>query len=75
MSAADPEHADEERSMDVSHALQRRRTVRAFLPRPVPRSTLGSILDIALQTPSWANTQPWEIYVAGGDVLDRIRAE
>jgi nitroreductase len=60
--------------MDVFEALQRRRTVRAFLDLPVPRDTLETILGAALRTPSWANTQPWEIYVAGGEVLERVRA-
>ena len=60
--------------MDVFEALQRRRTVRAFLDLPVPRETLEAILDAALRTPSWANTQPWEIYVAGGEALERVRA-
>lgn len=59
--------------MDVGDALRARRTVRAFLPRPVPRETLEAILDVALRTPSWANTQPWEVFVAGGDVLERVR--
>jgi nitroreductase len=39
----------------------------------VPRGTLEAILTDALRTPSWANTQPWEIFVAGGDALERIR--
>lgn len=60
--------------MEVGEALRRRRTVRAFLPRAVGRDTLSAILEAALQTPSWADTQPWEIYVAGGEVLERIRA-
>ncbi len=59
--------------MDVTRALERRRTVRAFLAEPVPRETLAAILGAALHTPSWANTQPWEIYVAGGETLERIR--
>ncbi len=59
--------------MQVGDALRARRTVRAFLDRPVPRETLEAILDDALATPSWANTQPWEIFVAGGDVFERIR--
>ena len=59
--------------MDVGDALRARRTVRAFLDRPVPRETLEAILTDALRTPSWANTQPWEIFVAGGDVFERIR--
>jgi nitroreductase len=59
--------------MDVGDALRARRTVRAFLPRPVPRETLETVLADALRTPSWANTQPWEIFVTGGDVFERIR--
>ncbi len=59
--------------MDVGDALWARRTVRAFLDRPVPRETLEAILSDALRTPSWANTQPWEIFVAGGEVFERIR--
>jgi nitroreductase len=59
--------------MDVSTALQNRRTVRAFLDRPVPRTTVEAILADALRAPSWANTQPWEIWVAGGETLERIR--
>jgi nitroreductase len=59
--------------MDVGIALRSRRTVRAFLNRPVARDTLEAILSDALHTPSWANTQPWEIFVAAGEVLERIR--
>lgn len=59
--------------MKVSDALRARRTVRAFLARPVPRATLEAVLGGALRTPSWANTQPWEIFVAGGEVFERIR--
>jgi nitroreductase len=59
--------------MEVHDALRNRRTVRAFLDRPVPRGTLEQILEDALHTPSWANTQPWEVYAAAGEVLEQIR--
>ena len=59
--------------MDVGDALRARRTVRAFLSHPVARETLEAILTDSLRTPSWANTQPWEIFVAGGDVFERVR--
>jgi nitroreductase len=39
----------------------------------VPQETLEAILSAALRTPSWANTQPWEVFVAGGEVFERIR--
>ena len=61
--------------MDVSQALRSRRTCRAYSDRPVPRETLEAILGDALHAPSWGNTQPWEIFVAGGEVLERIRRE
>lgn len=60
--------------MDVTAALRARRTVRAFEARPVPEAALRAILEAALWTPSWANTQPWEVWVASGDKLERIRA-
>jgi len=59
--------------MDVVDALNTRYTVRAFKPDPVDRSTLEEVMEAALMAPSWANTQPWEIYVAGGEALDRLR--
>lgn len=59
--------------MDVTAALKARRTVRAFEARPVPEAALRAILEAALWTPSWANTQPWEIWAVGGDTLERIR--
>jgi nitroreductase len=60
--------------MDVIDALNSRFTVRAFKPEPIDRQTLEKIMEAALKSPSWANTQPWEIYVASGEVLDRLRA-
>ncbi len=59
--------------MDVIEALNTRCTTRAFKSDPIDRSTLDKVLEAALRSPSWANTQPWEIYVAGGEVLNRLR--
>ena len=59
--------------MDVVDALSTRFTVRAFKPDPIDRHTLEKVMEAALRAPSWANTQPWEIYVAGGEVLNRLR--
>jgi nitroreductase len=59
--------------MKVSEALDARYTCRAFKSDPVSKETIVKILGSALRAPSWANTQPWELFVAGGDALDRIR--
>jgi len=59
--------------MNVIDALNSRFTVRAFEPDPVHEGTILKILDAATRAPSSGNTQPWELFVAGGDALDRIR--
>ncbi len=61
--------------MDVIDALNSRFTVRAFKSDPVDRRTLERVMEAALRAPSWANTQPWEVYVAGGEVLNRLRQD
>ncbi|HUI44506.1 MAG TPA: nitroreductase [Nitrospirota bacterium] len=59
--------------MDIIDALNTRFTVRAFKPDPIDHNTLEKVIEAALKAPSWANTQPWEIFVAGGEVLNRLR--
>ncbi len=60
--------------MNVTDALKSRHTVRAFTPEPVDKGTLLEILEAANATPSWANTQPWEVYLAAGEPLQRLRS-
>jgi nitroreductase len=50
----------------VDAAITSRRSVRAFLPTPVPRETLLAILDVAARAPSGTNTQPWKVHVLTG---------
>ncbi len=59
--------------MDVIEALKSRVSIRAFTPQPVSKETVLKIMEAATRAPSWSNTQPWEIYVAGGESLERIR--
>jgi nitroreductase len=59
--------------MNVIEALAKRRSVRAFLPAPVEREKLIAIFEAAARTPSWANSQPWEVFVATGEALARIK--
>jgi nitroreductase len=60
--------------MDISEAIDRRKSIRAFKPDPIPMDTLKGILQAAIRAPSWANTQPWEFAVAAGEPLEAIRA-
>lgn len=57
----------------VQQVLKDRMTTRAFLPGPVSRDEVLKIIEPALAAPSWANTQPWEVFVAAGEPLERIR--
>ncbi len=60
--------------MNVSQALRSRYTCRAFKPDPPDRDTILAILEAASHAPSWANTQPWEIFVGGGKELEELRS-
>ena len=51
----------------VDAAITSRRSIRAFLPTPVPRETIEEILAVASRAPSGTNTQPWNVYVLTGE--------
>ena len=59
--------------MNVIDAIESRRSIRAYKPEPVGKDVLLKILAAANWSPSWADTQPWEVFVAGGEPLARIR--
>ena len=50
----------------VDAAITSRRSLRSFLPTPVPRATIEAILAVASRAPSGTNTQPWRVYVLTG---------
>ena len=56
----------------VDAALLTRRSVRAFLPTPVPRADIEAILEVASRAPSGTNTQPWKVHVLTGRALARL---
>jgi nitroreductase len=57
----------------VTDALRTRFSCRRFLPEPVPQATIESILSAAQMTPSWCNTQPWQIVLLSGLEVERLR--
>ena len=59
--------------MKIIEAIESRRSIRAFKPDPVSREVLLKIMAAANWAPSWADTQPWEVFVAAGEPLARIR--
>lgn len=58
--------------MDVDTAIRSRGSVRAFLPKPVGRAAVTSILDSARYAPSGSNIQPWRVHVVAGALRDSV---
>ena len=56
----------------VDGAIASRRSVRAFLPRPVAREDIEAILSIASRAPSGTNIQPWKVTVLTGEPLSQL---
>ena len=50
----------------VDAAIISRRSIRAFLDKPVERADIERILEVAARAPSGTNTQPWKVYVLTG---------
>lgn len=58
----------------VDHAIASRRSLRRFLPTPVPREVIAAMLDAAARAPSGTNMQPWRGYVLVGAAKDELCA-
>ena len=56
----------------VNAAITSRRSIRAYLPTPVPRAVIEDIVTVAARAPSGTNTQPWQVHVLTGDVKDAL---
>jgi nitroreductase len=59
--------------MDTIEAILARHSVRDFTSRPVARETIMKILEAATRSPSGGNGQPWEVFVAAGATMEKIR--
>ncbi|MEO8811515.1 MAG: nitroreductase [Caulobacteraceae bacterium] len=55
--------------MDISEAVGRRMSVRAFRPDPVPGEVVRGILEAAHRAPSGGNLQPWRVHALAGEDL------
>ncbi len=60
--------------MNVSEAIQARRTIRAFKTEPVPEALIREVLELAREAPSNSNTQPWRIDIVSGEARQRLQA-
>jgi len=63
------------RAVEFRDEILRRRTVRQFSPRPVPRQIIEDCIRAAASAPSGANLQPWHfVVVEDRDTKRKIRA-
>ena len=60
--------------MTVTEAVTSRRSVRAFLDKPVDREVLRRVLETAQHASSGGNTQPWNATVLTGAPLAKLLA-
>jgi nitroreductase len=61
--------------MHFERLLDSRVSCRGFLPRAVPKAVIERILQAAQRTPSWNNTQPWQVWVtSNAAATEKLRA-
>ena len=59
----------------VDAAITSRQSCRRFLDRPVSKSQLRHLLDVARFSPSGSNVQPWKVYAIGGEKKEALSRE
>lgn len=58
--------------IDLVQALQNRRSIRGFKQDAVEPSVIREILTLANRSPSYTNSQPWEVAVVSGKTRDAL---
>ena len=53
--------------METLEAVRGRKSIRAFLPKPVPKEIMAQILEASRWAPSGSNGQRWRVTVATGE--------
>jgi nitroreductase len=66
-----PPEVQAARAGEFYDLCNRRRTVRAFSPEPVPRALLETVIRTAGTAPSGANKQPWRFVVVTDPALKK----
>ena len=66
-----PAEEMQQRATSFREELQRRRTVRHFSDRPVPRKIIEECLRTAATAPNGANKQPWHFVVVSAPAIKR----
>ena len=58
--------------MELTEGIRTRTSVRGFKSTPVPQDLVRQLLDLSRCSPSFHNTQPWELSVVSGAMRDQV---
>ena len=58
--------------MEILEGIKTRQSIRAFKPNPITQDVMKKILQAASTSPSYTNTQPWEVVVVSGKKKDEL---
>lgn len=61
--------------MPISDLLENRRSVRAYLDKPVAESEIKRVFSTAQKSASNCNTQPWHVSIVSGDARAALSAK
>lgn len=59
--------------MDFQQVINNRHSIRQFTNQPVEREQIKQIVSLAQKSPSWVDSQPWQVYAAMGASLRKIK--
>jgi len=58
--------------MDAIECIKTRMSIRKFKPNPVPLEILKNVINTAKWSPSYKNTQPWEVIIISGKKKEEL---
>ena len=58
--------------ISLSDAMLDRKSIRGFTSDPVPKDALTRIVELAIQSPSASNAQPWQLAILTGEPLAEL---
>ena len=58
--------------MELIEGIKTRKSFRAFKPTPIPDDVMKKVLETAGKSPSYTNTQPWEVAAVSGKKKDEL---
>lgn len=58
--------------MDTIECIKSRMSIRKFKKDPIPKEILIDLIDTAKWSPSYKNSQPWEVVIVSGQKKDEL---